>query len=125
MALFGKDKPKTRKRVKAAEGQQSVREVKHKDTLVYRTLLRPHVTEKAHAGLAQNKYVFRVTKESTKGSVRRAIEAAYGVHVEDVHIVNISRRGRYFRGHSGAVSGFKKAIVTVRDGETIDVFQGA
>lgn len=125
MTLFGKSKSKKKNGKSADTTYGKVREFRAKDTLVFRTLLRPHVTEKAHAGLAQNKYFFRVETTATKGAVKRAIEAAYGVHVEQVNIVNIARRGRFFRGRSGTLSGFKKAIVTVKEGETIDVFQGA
>lgn len=125
MALFGKKNGSKKKNAASSERGDSVRGFRAKDTLVLRTLVRPHVTEKAHAGLAANKYSFRVSVDATKGAVKRAVEAAYGVHVEQVNIVNISRRGRFFRGRSGTLSGFKKAIVTVREGETIDVFQGA
>ena len=100
-------------------------ESKQKDTLILRTLLRPHVTEKAHVALALNKYAFRITRAANKGSVRRAVEASYGVHVEAVNIVNIPKKGRIFRGKKGSKSGFKKAIVTIRAGESIEVFRGA
>lgn len=124
MGLFGKKTAKTRK-LKGAADTKTAMEVRLKERLVYRTLVRPHVTEKAHMQLTQNKYVLRVATEATKGSVKRAVEVEYGVHVLAVNIVNIPAQERVFRGIRGKKSGFKKAIVTLREGETISIFQGA
>ncbi len=125
MASTKKQSVATKQTAKAAKAETTLTESKQKETLILRTLLRPHVTEKAHVAIALDKYAFRVTRESDKGSVKRAVEASYGVHVEAVNIVNIPRKGRIFRGRKGSKSGYKKAIVTVRKGETIEVFRGA
>ena len=125
MALSKKQSATTKKVSKPVKSDVVLTESKQKETLFLRTLLRPHVTEKAHVAIMLNKYAFRVTPEADKGAVRRAVEASYGVHVEDVNIINIPKKGRIFRGRRGAKSGYKKAIVTVREGETIEVFRGA
>jgi large subunit ribosomal protein L23 len=124
-ALFQKKSASTKTSKKAVSSKESLVESRTKETLIYRTLLRPHMTEKAHSGLALNKYVFQVNTGADKGSVRRAVEAAYGVHVEQVRIVAMARRARVFRGRVGTQSATKKAIVTVREGESIALFQTA
>jgi len=121
MALF--EKKSTSKKVASVQGS-SLADMKTKETLVYRTLIRPQLTEKSHVLLLLNQYVFRVERHADKGAVRRAVEALYGVHVEQVRIISVPKQKRIFRGRKGSVSGYKKAIVTVREGETIEVFQG-
>lgn len=93
--------------------------------LAMRLLSRPRITEKAYAMNAQNKYVFEVTKTSTKKSVKRAVEEVYGVNVVDVNMVRLPAKKRLSGrtrtiGFRGAV---KKAIVTVVKGQTIELFK--
>ena len=124
MALFAK-KSSSKKTSTVKENTSSLTEMKTRETLVYRTLIRPQMTEKSHVLLMLNQYVFRVMRDADKVSVRKAVEALYGVHVEQVRMISVPKQNRMFRGRKGSVSGFKKAIVTVRSGETIEVFQGA
>ena len=116
---------KNSKKTTAKKAPVSLVEVKNKESLIYRTLIRPQTTEKSHLALAFNKYIFRVTRMSDKQSVRRAIESLYGVHVTQVRMITIPKRRKLFRGKVGLVSAYKKAIVTVQEGEVIEAVQGA
>lgn len=90
-----------------------------------RLLSRPRVTEKAYALNAQNKYVFEVTKTSTKKSVKRAVEEVYGVNVMAVNMVRLPAKKRVSGRNRtvGSTGSVKKAIVTVAKGQTIELFK--
>lgn len=88
-------------------------------------IIEPLITEKSMS-LSQeaNKATFIVKKGSNKIAIKKAIEHIYGVTVIGVQTVNVpskvtTRGGRY----KGTLSGFKKAIVTIKDGEAIDLFK--
>lgn len=95
-----------------------------KQTIAWRILLRPLVSEKAaHAG-THNQYVFVVANEATKIDVRRAIFDAYGIHPTRVNIARV--RGKQIRyGRSqGTTKAWKKAIVTLPKDKKIQVYEG-
>ncbi len=89
-----------------------------------RILLRPRVTEKAHMSIALGKYVFQVVPTATKRLVKESIESLYNVSVEAVHIVRIPKKRRVFGRIVGWKSPLKKAIVTLKKGEQIELFKG-
>ena len=97
-----------------------------KEINAYEVLRRPVVTEKSTALSAQNKYVFEVAIGANKPQIKVAVEQAFGVKVKDVNTTMM--RGRVKRGRSGRVSGdvphWKKAIVTLAEGGTIEFFEG-
>lgn len=91
-------------------------------SLAYVGLKSPLLTEKSERLKArENKYVFKVAPDATKGLVRHAVEALYNVKVTDVNMARTAgktvRRGRTI-GHK---SGVKKAVVTIREGQTINI----
>lgn len=86
-------------------------------------LRKPRITEKAYMLNAQNRYVFEVDGKATKPAVKRAVEAAYGVHVVSVNMVRLPGQTRRFGRFVGTKSGVKKAIVEIKDGESITLFQ--
>lgn len=87
-------------------------------------LVRPVITEKSTNLLADNKYTFIVDRNANKIEIRRAVEQMFKVHVTDVRTMVVKgkfkRRGR-FQGYTSAK---KKAIVTLRPGERIAIFEG-
>ena len=87
----------------------------------FKVLKSPHVTEKAVNLEAQNKYVFKVAPDSNKSEIKKAIQELYRIKVEDVNIVNIPRKKRRLGKSEGYKQGYKKAIVTVAQGEKIDI----
>lgn len=88
-------------------------------------LQEPHITEKATDLAGQGKYVFRVSFSANKVEIKKAVEEFYGVKVKDVNIIHIpgKRRqlGRTKGWRRGLKKGFKKAIVTLQEGEKIEI----
>lgn len=93
-------------------------------TANYGVVLEPIVTEKSHQLMAFNKYVFKVMKDATKQSVEKAIHEVFQVTVKNVRIVNIHSKKRQYGRTVGRKQGFKKAIVTLKAGDKIDLFEG-
>jgi large subunit ribosomal protein L23 len=88
-------------------------------------ILAPVVSEKSYAGIADGRYTFRVHSEAHKTQVRQAIEQLFDVHVERVNIVKVQPKPKRRGLFKGTRPGWKKAIVQVREGETIEIFEGA
>ena len=88
-------------------------------------LLSPVVSEKSYAGIAERRYTFRVHQDAHKTQVRQAIEQLFDVHVERVNIVKVQSKPKRRGLFKGTRPGWKKAIVQVREGETIEIFEGA
>ena len=88
-------------------------------------LLAPIVSEKSYAGTSAGKYTFRVHEDAHRTQVRQAVEQLFDVKVERVNIVKVQakpkRRGRFL----GTKPGWKKAVVQLRAGDSIEIFQGA
>ena len=85
-------------------------------------LIKPLITEKTrNLAIKENKYVFNVKKESNKKEIKKAIENLYKVEVIDVNIINTKSKPKRLGRSLGKTKGFKKAIVTIRKGQTIDV----
>lgn len=86
-------------------------------------IIRPIITEKSMNALDQeNKYTFEVSKQTNKVEVAKAIENLFGVKVAKVNIANTKAKTKRVGRHVGKVSGYKKAIVTLKEGETINLF---
>jgi len=86
-------------------------------------LLSPWITEGSTRGLEINKYTFKVTKEATKEQVKKAIQELYKVKVLSVNTVSIPRRKRNYGRTPGWISGYKKAIVTLKEGDSIELIK--
>jgi large subunit ribosomal protein L23 len=85
-------------------------------------LLAPHVSEKAaRAGDKHNQYVFRVRREATKPEIRKAVELMFSVEVEAVQVVNVGGKNKRFGATMGRRSDWKKAYVSLKTGQTIDL----
>jgi len=88
-------------------------------------ILAPVVSEKSYAGIADRRYTFRVHEDAHKTQVRQAIEQLFDVHVERVNIVKVQAKPKRRGLFKGTRPGWKKAIVQVREGESIEIFEGA
>ena len=88
-------------------------------------LLAPVVTEKAYAQIDNNKYSFRVHPDAHKTQVRQAVEELFHVKVESVNISKVQAKPKRRGLHRGMKPGWKKAIVQLRAGDTIEIFSGA
>lgn len=89
----------------------------------YQIIIRPLITEKNTNLMELNKYSFEVDREANKYQIKWAIEKLFNVTVKDVHTISVRgkkrRRGREF----GYQRNWKKAIVTLAEGNTIDLFE--
>ena len=88
-------------------------------------LIRPVISEKSYEQIAQNQYTFRVHKDAHKTQVRQAVEELFEVKVERVNIVKVQPKPKRRGLHKGVKPGWKKAIVRLRQGDTIEIFEGA
>lgn len=86
-------------------------------------LVRPRVTEKAYAVNALNQYVFQVTGQATKSEVKKAVEAAYNVTVLSVNIIKLPTKKKNVGRIVGRRSAVRKAVVRLKAGQTITLFQ--
>ena len=91
---------------------------------MYDTLVRPVITEKSMISSEAGKVVFIVPLSATKDSVKAAVEAIFNVKVNKVNTIKQFGKAKSFRGHIGHRSDYKKAIVTLADGQNIDVTTG-
>ena len=90
----------------------------------YDTILAPVITEKATILSEQNKVVFRVADTATKDEIAAAVEALFKVTVTKVNTLNVKGKTKRFRGRLGRRSDVKKAIVTLAEGQSIDITTG-
>jgi large subunit ribosomal protein L23 len=92
--------------------------------LASRVLIEPWITENATAMLELNKYVFKIAPKATKKEVKKAVEDLYKVKVIAVNTVKIPRKSKTQGRTQGWKSGFKKAIITLKEGDKIEFFEG-
>ncbi len=87
-------------------------------------LLRPLVTEKSSAVLEHGQVVFKVERSANKSQIRRAVEELFKVKVKAVNTMIIKGKTKNLRGIKGRRNDSKKAIVTLEQGQTIDIGSG-
>ena len=90
----------------------------------YDAILSPVITEKATLLSEQNKVVFRVANDATKDEIAAAVEALFKVNVTKVNTLVVKGKTKRFRGRPGRRSDVKKAVVTLAEGQSIDVTTG-
>jgi large subunit ribosomal protein L23 len=90
----------------------------------YETILAPLITEKATQLSDQNKVVFKVAMDATKEDIAIAVEELFKVKVTKVNTLIQKGKTKRFRGRPGRRSDIKKAIVTLQDGQSIDITTG-
>jgi len=88
-------------------------------------LLAPVVSEKSYSFIGANKYTFRVHPNAHKTQVRQAVEELFGVKVINVNVVKVQAKPKRRGMFKGTRPGWKKAIVQLRAGDTIEIFEGA
>lgn len=134
--IFKKSKSVRPAQDKPATKRKSVAKVKVTETKVETTpevakvsnliisqissILHPYVSEKASRLETMNQYMFKVTKNANKPEVKKAIENRYKVKVIAVNMINMPSKKRTVGRHIGTKAGFRKAIVTLKEGDTIN-----
>ena len=90
----------------------------------FKTIIKPIVTEKSSLGAEYNPGTFQVKKVSTKKEIKLAIENIFQVKVKKVNTTIVKGKLKSFRGSLGKRSDYKKAFVTLEEGQTIDINAG-
>ena len=88
-------------------------------------LLAPVVSEKSYHGTGEGRYTFRVHQDAHKTQVRQAVEQMFPVKVERVNVIKVPSKPKRRGAIRGTRQGWKKAIVQLRAGDTIEFFEGA
>ena len=91
---------------------------------IYDNIISPIVTEKSTNQSEHNKIVFKVNRNFNKKLIKKNIEKIFKVEVTKINIVNKKSRVKSTRGKKSKVPGFKKAIVTLKKGQNIDLTTG-
>ena len=91
---------------------------------LYYKIISPFVTEKSTNLSEQNKVVFKVPSSANKKNLKNNIEKLFKVNVTKINIINKQNRTKVARGKKIKVSGFKKAIITLKKGQSIDLTTG-
>ena len=94
------------------------------DPTLYDVIERPVITEKATIAADQNKVVFAIRPNESKTRVKQAVEALFGVDVVKVNTIKLPGKVKKFRGKTGQRSDRRKAIVTLKEGQSIDLAAG-
>lgn len=87
-------------------------------------IIRPVVSEKSYVLSAANRYTFRVHPDAHKTQIRQAVQELFGVHVVEVRTLSVKSKPKRRANISGRTRAWKKAIVQLREGEEIPIFQG-
>ena len=91
---------------------------------LYDKILSPLLTEKSTNLSEQNKIIFKVHKNANKKNLKNNIEKIFKVNVTKINIINKQNRKKLTRGKKVKISGYKKAIVTLKKGQSIDLTTG-
>ncbi len=94
------------------------------DTRHYDVIVAPHITEKATLLSEHNAVVFRVAQDATKPQIKAAVEALFGVKVTGVNTLTVKGKTKRWKGRPYTRSDVKKAVVTLAEGQSIDITEG-
>jgi large subunit ribosomal protein L23 len=103
----------------AKKQEQGAIDIRHYDVIVG-----PHITEKSTLVSEHNAVVFKVAGDATKPAIKAAVEALFGVKVTAVNTITQKGKTKRWKGAPYQRSDFKKAIVTLAEGQSIDVTEG-
>lgn len=116
---------KDEKALKTASGTQKETKKQRRMTgPAYRVLIKPLVTEKGNDLAVSGQYLFAVDPHTNKIEIADAVEKVYGVRPNRVHVQRMRGRQVQYGRHTGFTNHWKKAVVTLPAGKTIDVFEG-
>ncbi|EHM37164.1 50S ribosomal protein L23 [Anaeroglobus geminatus] len=93
--------------------------------MMHDILVKPVITEKTTMMMSDGKYTFKVSLHANKIEIRKAVEAVFGVKVKSVNTIRMTGKFKRMGKHMGKRPDYKKAIVTLQEGETIEFFEGA
>jgi large subunit ribosomal protein L23 len=86
-------------------------------------ILKPVISEKSYDMISQNRYTFEVAKTASKPQIAQAVTDIFGVTVTSVNTMNVTGKPRRVRAAKGKTRDWKKAVVTLKAGDSIEFFQ--
>ncbi len=119
-----KEVKKEKKKVKEKKEDKKVQKEIEDKKRAYKILIKPIISEKATLGVSQGKYVFEVSSQANKVEIKKAINEVYGVEVIKVNIINNLGKKVRFGRRTGRQKDTRKAIITLKKGETINIYEG-
>jgi len=114
-------KKETKKKETAAPAAPKTETAKPTVSVAHARVVRAHVSEKAYRNQPLRQYVFWVAPHATKPEIRREIAKRYGVTVTSVNTVSSAGKPNHYRGKPGRQIASKKAVVTVKKGQSIEI----
>lgn len=96
--------------------------VSKSNSIAYKTIIEPWITEASTEMAALNKYIFKVFPSADKDQIRQSVEELYKVKAISVRTINVPSKVRSRGRIIGRKTGYKKAIVTLKEGDSIDIF---
>ena len=115
----------SKKEIKSDQKSSKSKKIdKHDTKNAYRILVKPLVTEKATHLKAENKYLFEVNSSANKSEIKKAIFHVYGTWPLNVHVINVRGKDVRYGKSTGITKSKKKAIVTLKPGESIEIYEG-
>lgn len=109
------------KKEKSAAPEAAREEVRVRPVYAQQVIEHPYITEKTSALAAHDTYVFRVARRATKNEIAKAIRRMFKVTVMKVNVMNMPEKKVRVGRYEGRVPGFKKAMITIKEGEKIDI----
>ena len=91
---------------------------------LYDKIIAPHVTEKSTNLSEQNKIIFKVPQKANKKNLKKNIEKIFKVNVTKINIIKKQSKNKFTRGRKVKIKGYKKAIITLKKGQSIDLTIG-
>ena len=88
----------------------------------YEVIKEPHISEKSTNLGQENKYVFKIYKNTNKPEIKKAVEGIYGVDVLSVNVIKIPKKKRRLGRTEGFRKSYNKAVVTIKEGQKIEIF---
>ncbi|WP_085830610.1 50S ribosomal protein L23 [Collinsella vaginalis] len=88
----------------------------------HNVIIRPVVSERAYSLMEENKYTFEVAKDANKFQIKDAVEELFNVKVTRVNTMSVKPKTKRVRYVAGKTRSWKKAIVTLREGDSIEIF---
>lgn len=88
-------------------------------------IIKPIVSEKSVQAMENRMYTFEVAPSANKIEIKKAVEDAFRVKVQDVNVIKLKGKSKMFRGQKGKTKGIKKAIVKLKEGYKIEIFEAS
>lgn len=118
-------KPSTAKQTKKTQAPKEAPKAKITNTkggFSYQVVKGPHISEKSTILAEKNSYVFTVYQTANKPEIKKAVEGIYGVNVTGVNVIKIPPKKRRLGKTQGFKKGYRKAVVTIKEGQKIEIF---